>query len=191
MKKSILFIMMMAAGMSSCQDNNEQPEFDYVNEKLEEMVGLIEQSSNVDDALLMETLLNYTIVPSYSFIETEEGWRDNNAPDSSYCAGVVFYDLGIFTYCCVGSEAKLTKYGEYSYSYDDKNNTLYTKSIIHDFTYSCTVRYFDGKNLILDGLFAPTDDIYDDNYAKRRIITEFVVDKEIRKSLEDGTFKFE
>lgn len=191
MRRVILLVMVSVVGISSCQDNNDQPQLGYVDEKLNEIVSLIEQSSDVDDALLIETLLNYTIIPSYSFIKVEEGWENNNAPDTSACAGIIFYETEIYAYGCMAWEESLTKYGGYRYSYDAENNILYTSSIIHDFTYSCKVKYFDGKNLILDGLFAPTDDIYNDNYAQRRIISEFVVDKEIRKSLEDGALRLE
>lgn len=189
MKKNIFTLLIIAMGLSSCQDTSEEIVHNFSTKEFNEMNSLIEQSSYVDDVLFTETLINYSIVPASSFIEVEDGWLNNNKPNSSFCAGIVFYDNEIFSYYFIGFDDALTKFGGYRYSYDAETNILYTNSLIHDYTYSCEVKYFDGEYLIVDGLFAPTDDVYNENYAHRRIKTKFKVEKEIRKLLEDGTYK--
>ena len=70
--------------------------------------------------------------------------------------------------------------------YDAKTNTIYTQSIIHpNEEFKAVVKYFDGEIVILDGLFMPEHDMYNDDYAEYRYIVTYSLDKEMRENYEE------
>lgn len=190
MRKILLTLAAMAIIAASCQKENEQSDwYTEASIELENVLGKVKQSTEIDDALLIETLLNYTVVPTFCATKEDGTWEPyRKAPGEIGSCGVLFYEAEVYQYYFKMMEGTLTKSIAYTYNYDTETNTLNTDSAIHDYTFSCEVKYFDGSYLILEGLFAPLDDLYNDNYADYYYLREFKVDKEIRKSLEDGTY---
>ena len=190
MKKILLTLAVMAMVAVSCQREDEQGDWRIeLDIELENVLGKIEQTTEVDDALLTDALLNYAIKPIFLAIEKDGEWEATPpAPGLPGCCGLVFYETEVFEYYVTVPDDKVYRSDAYAYHYDATTNTLYSESTIHDYTYSCEVKYFDGSYLIIEGLLAPLDDIYNDFYADRKFLRELKVNKEIRKSLEDGTY---
>ena len=97
MKKILLTLAVMAVVAVSCQREDEQGDWRIeLDIELENVLGKIEQTTEVDDALLTDALLNYAIKPIFLAIEKDGEWKATPPDPGIPGRCLVFYETEVF-----------------------------------------------------------------------------------------------
>jgi hypothetical protein len=185
MRKSCIFALTLAIVAVSCQKDYEG--FGDISQcpELQEVIDKINDSPEIDDDLLLATLQTTGMVAIDSYRQKNNGaWKGSKSYDSA-SSTILCFENEAYLYSRLMNDP-IECFGPYPLRYDAKTNTIYTQSIIHpNEEFKAVVKYFDGEIVILDGLFMPEHDMYNDDYAEYRYIVTYSLDKEMRENYEE------
>ena len=184
MKKNCLLLFVISVLLTGCYKDYEG--FGDISqcEGLQETIDKIKNSPIIDDKVLLETLQTTRLTKIDEYYKQNNGEWEYLPMLSSHSSTILCFDNEAYKFSKYVFDDEIKILGPYPLTYDADTNTFYTTSQIHHTEHKAVVKYFDGEIIILDGLFMPRHDMYNEDYAEYRYITTFRLEKEGREYCE-------